>query len=972
MIFKRRNSFLSRCISLVLLSPIALVLSGSIFAQQAATGDEIDEVIVTGIRASLQDAISKKRNADDIRDVINAEDVGKLPDQNVADALQRITGIQIGRSMGEGSEVAIRGISSNRVELNGQTQVGTGASRSISTFANLPAEMFSSLEVIKSPSADETEGGLGGIIRLNTRKPLDGKGLYLSGNIEGINYDRVGETSPAAGIYTVNRWDLDSGSRFGMSLNVTQKEYQQRQDKVELKGWSAQNGTGLDLDGNGIVNESYVQNDDGQITSLNDAAFTPLQTAFAANLMDRTSSALRTSLQYMTADGSDWMLDASYAESERRDLRYQHTTSFNSRTIGRDFRDVTYTADQTAIAGTVGNIKANGQTDRGTGFNIQASRAPYDGKTTTFALTNERMINDRLTMKAQASYAKGEQVNDQLYATVVGGKFAELPFVVYDFGSGNDIPTVIPHQRGTAPLTDETRINFMDPLIHKLNGVAYQDQHEQNIDTAFKVDFDYDVDFGAVNLLEFGLRVSERTGDRYRNRGKDNQNNPDDGILGGLFFDSGNDNTDLEDVLPGRIITMPYGDDMFDGASGDWVTDYLAIDADWIMNMGDEMEVAGGTVRVFEPEWGYSTQEDTQAAYLKANFAGVIEGAMFDGVSYSGNIGGRYVKTDTKAGAYDYVEFDDVLTQTGGYNTFLPSFNATFAMTDDFLVRLAAYKTIGRPRMADIAPLTVLYSFTQSGRRGNVDLTPEQVTNYDISFEYYIPDGGLLSLAWYSKSFKNAIEDGFVQACLPSKSNEAETVRATQDQCPNTLIPAVTQVDDNGDPLLINPDIYYNLNTKLNVGTSRLNGIEFAFTKDLSMLPAPFNNTGVQLNYTFTDSSLLQRTRNGYPVGLQDFSENSYNAIAYYEDDRYEARIAYNWRDEYYDTLTQGNAAAIRKPYGQLDFSARYKFNKKWSLGLSVVNINNEANEAYQEIEERFLWYKLNDTQYRLTLRGQL
>ena len=224
MIFKRRNSFLSRCISLVLLSPIALVLSGSIFAQQAATGDEIDEVIVTGIRASLQDAISKKRNADDIRDVINAEDVGKLPDQNVADALQRITGIQIGRSMGEGSEVAIRGISSNRVELNGQTQVGTGASRSISTFANLPAEMFSSLEVIKSPSADETEGGLGGIIRLNTRKPLDGKGLYLSGNIEGINYDRVGETSPAAGIYTVHRWDLESGSRFGMALNVTQKE----------------------------------------------------------------------------------------------------------------------------------------------------------------------------------------------------------------------------------------------------------------------------------------------------------------------------------------------------------------------------------------------------------------------------------------------------------------------------------------------------------------------------------------------------------------------------------------------------------------------------------------------------------------------------------------------------------------------------------------------------------------------------
>jgi len=128
--------------------------------------------------------------------------------------------------------------------------------------------------------------------------------------------------------------------------------------------------------------------------------FVPMQTAFAANLQDRTNTSFRSTLQYQTEDGSDWVLDMSRSEAERRDQRYQYTTSFNGRQLNRDYRgeDLVITADQTAIAGTVGAIKANGQVDRGTGLNIQASRAPYDGTTTTFALTNDRQLTDRLTM----------------------------------------------------------------------------------------------------------------------------------------------------------------------------------------------------------------------------------------------------------------------------------------------------------------------------------------------------------------------------------------------------------------------------------------------------------------------------------------------------------------------------------------------------------------------------------------------
>ena len=137
-------------------------------------------------------------------------------------------------------------------------------------------------------------------------------------------------------------------------------------------------------------------------------------------------------------------------------------------------------------------------------------------------------------------------------------------------------------------------------------------------------------------------------------------------------------------------------------------------------------------------------------------------------------------------------------------------------------------------------------------------------------------------------------------------------------------------------------------------------------------MPYPLSNFNVEANYTYTDSSLLQLTRTGFPVGLQDFSENSYNTILTYEDDNWEARVAYNYRDDYYDTLTQANAASMQMPYGQVDAAVRYKINKKWNIGIEVSDLSNDAKQFYQEIEERLIDYTLDDTRFFLTLRGRL
>ncbi|MDG1748894.1 MAG: TonB-dependent receptor [Porticoccaceae bacterium] len=971
----RPNVTVFKIFSAIFASALLASTSANIFAQESVDNEGIDEIIVTGIRASLQDAINKKRNANDIRDVVNAEDIGKLPDRNVADALSRITGVQIGRSFGEGNEVVVRGIASNRIELNGQTQVGTGASRGISEFSGLPAEMFSSLEVIKTPSAKETEGGLGAIVRLNTRKPLDspGVGKYTNIAVGSLYGDVSGDNAPRGSVYHTQRWNLDGGARLGVNLNVTHSGRKARQDYALLKGWQAQNqlkngncpanlGTCVDLDGNGVI-EDFVANSAGQIIDLNDAAFVPMQTAFAANLQDRTNTAFRSTLHYQPEDGSDWIMDMSRAKAERRDQRYQYTTSFNSRQLNRDYRDVVYTDNQTAIAGTVGAVKANGQTDRGTGLNIQASRAPYDGTTTTFALSNERQLSSRLSMYAQAAYGKGEQTNDQIYATVVYGVWAQLPFVQYDF-SGTDVPSIIPNSRTTDALGDETRVDFLDPAVHKLNGILYQDQHENNVDKAFKMDFDYEMDFGSLNLIEFGFRIAERTGERYRNRGKDNQNNNSegDGILAGLSFPA------LEEYLPGRLIVMPHTD-MLDGASGDFLTDYLAIDANWLMNMGDEMENIGGTIKTFDSTWGFTTKEETRAIYLMGNFDGIVNGGIFGDMEYSGNIGARYVQTDQTSTANVMGEdgSSSPTTEDASYSNFLPSLNIALDLSDQVKLRLGAAKALARAPMRDIAPMTTLYFFTQSGNTGNKDLVPEKVTQFDLSLEYYMDEGGLMSAAYFQKHYKDAIENGFVQRCFTANPGEGEENRDEGEYCPDSVM-----VSNSAGTAEIGSQIYYNLTSKVNAGDTKLTGLELAYEQPLTMLPSPFDRTGLKVNYTHVDSNLLQTTKYGYPVGLQKFSENSYNAEVWYSHGKLNGRVGYKWRDKFYDTLTQANAAQFMKPYGELKIQMDYDITKKVNARLSIENVLGESERLYQEIEERFLGYKMNDTMIMFEVKAVL
>ncbi|MDU0353270.1 TonB-dependent receptor plug domain-containing protein [Paraglaciecola aquimarina] len=205
-----------------LVAVMASTFSLSSMAQETQEKD-LEVIEVTGIRTALASALAEKRESGNIKEVIQAEDIGKLPDTNLAEVLENITGVQITRDLGVGSSVQIRGTDANRVEINGVSTVGSGDGRSGIDFADLPAALISSLEVTKVPDAKTIEGSVGGTINLRTLRGLSLKERLTSIRIQGENSDLAQSTTPRLSATYGDNWSTDIG-KIGVVLTGSYAE----------------------------------------------------------------------------------------------------------------------------------------------------------------------------------------------------------------------------------------------------------------------------------------------------------------------------------------------------------------------------------------------------------------------------------------------------------------------------------------------------------------------------------------------------------------------------------------------------------------------------------------------------------------------------------------------------------------------------------------------------------------------------
>ncbi|WP_373487782.1 TonB-dependent receptor [Blastomonas sp.] len=699
-----------------LMSSVIFALAASSMAAQAQTQGQNDtnaqenpdgeEIVVSGIRGSLQKAAEVKRDADQVLDVITAEDVGKLPDDNVAEALQRITGVQITRVFGEGQSVNIRGLQQVRVEIDGRTLLGFSARVSPPENDNLgrssgldsvPSSLFGRLEVAKSSIASQVEGGLGGTVNLKTPKPFDFKKQTISVGVRGTYSDESKKFEPAfQGLFTTT---FGGDDEFGILISG---EYQKRTSRLQL-----------------FERNNFLQRNNGDLTATNRLA--PLQLQYENVLIDRSRIGVSGSFQWRASDNLTLTADALYSRVDAN--RTNEAVTFILPTNQNlNFRNPMFQElggfQYIVSAQSTGRIRAQNQRRKDPTDNLLVGfNAAWDS-------------NDGFTIDADAYYSRGT-LRQEIEVTVL-----DTPNNVigtFDFRNGTVPSLILERPAGTA-------LNLTDPSVYTFpttgNLTLRANQLPANLEEyAARVDFGYEVSDGFK--LSAGARYVDLSADQtsFRSRGLATR-------------------AELEPFL------VPGDPDFLSGINGNFPRQFATFlpDRDFLL----------GRVLANEPGDGpngfarnnlrdFVLNEKTYTGYVMGNAEFELLGrpAKF-------NAGLRVSHTEFRADTLTQLP-GNVLVPTRDRNSFtnvLPSANLVVNVTDDFLVRVAASQTMQRAGLADLAPSTFINPTNLTSGGGNAQLTPPISTNFDVSFEYYAGRSNLISAAVFYKDVEDAITTG--------------------------------------------------------------------------------------------------------------------------------------------------------------------------------------------------------------------
>lgn len=682
------------------------------------TTTELGGVTVTGVRASLESAASIKQNADQIVDSIVAEDIGKLPDSNVAEALQRISGIQIDRNYGEGSSIAIRGLTQVRTELNGRDAFTANGGRALS-FEDVPSELLAGIDVYKNPSAEIIEGGLGGTVNLRTHKPFDFEGRKLAVTGEYDYGDLVSKGNPSASGLFSNRWNTDIGE-FGVLLDVAYQKHAFRQDVISTEPfYQVDEGSGgpdthypgyegrtLNVPHGGGVGETYGDRK-------------RLGTALALQWRPNAESEL-----YLQALRSDykfqWKDYSVFGYSSANGMVPQPGAPFRFGP-NSDFESGTFNGTTDA---------ASGAYTPGIPVDSNSSLATRHSKTTDISWGGSWNVTHSLMLTTDFQYIKA--TTDQLR---------------YILNTHTTAPSMFQDISGNLPVITVPQGSLTDPSTQQM-GYALDDRDKsKGREFAWRADGEYTFDSNFLQSMKVGIRTTDRkadtatTGYRFSYLGKDLSSLPSSMWIVNSFDDffRGNANTFGDTIAPNPALLSDYPGSL--AALG--VTDPLQ----------------------YNPFLSNHQTEKTYAAYGVLRF-----GWRMGDIPVDGNIGIRGVRT--KVGTSGYLTNPDgsgtysPLDVSSTYDSYLPSLNLNIHLTDTLQWRFAASKALTRPDFDELNPTLSLSTPSASGANtftgtaGNPNLQPMKAKQYDTSLEWYYNPTSMLYGALFYKSVDGFIANG--------------------------------------------------------------------------------------------------------------------------------------------------------------------------------------------------------------------
>ena len=720
-------------IALVSSSAMAVFLLGAMPAaaqeQQGAQaaqdqGSSNADIVVTGIRSSLQGALNAKRNAPQVLDAISAEDIGKFPDKNVGEALQRVTGVQLSRADGEGAGVTIRGAdpSLNRVEINGVTALSTtvGGGRDVD-FRDLPSEFVNRLEVVKSATADMTEGGVGGTVRVITRRPFDNGGKpYLAGSAQAIYADIGDHMDPRLALIGS---DTFANGTIGVLVSGTFENRNVESHQARTTGWVQ-----LDRDRSTPGLQAYDLNNDGV------GDFFPDIPRYVINRLETRRYALNGILEWRPSDDFKAYVESNWTKS------IQSVTSqyLQTGTAGGivDTANTVIGADNTVDHLVMVNNPALAQTSQ---LGVSYRNILGDIKRTTYNVAlGADWTTGNLTLTPKISLSKAKAYNNEINATAAVTGMSSL---IVDYANGQNAPNIImPNDPTTTAGINQLTV---------LRRPRYDDQTEKMA----KLDAEYKPDGGVFTSFKVGGQYRDLTvKSRFYTRTT---------TLNGFSSPA------VQDQINGIINgNAPLGTSTFFGTGNLGFSDGYTGWLNMTQGIADAVGVpdpfaqggcpanADGTCQVYTDTWRVG--ERNLAGFAQAAFA-------FDvgAVPVSGVIGARVV--NTKVNTSGYLNTSGVISPVSydSKNTeFLPSINLKAELIPNKLMaRATATEVMARPLPQQLAPRFTLDVVGLSGSRGNPDLQPFRARQYDAGLEYYINKTSFASVTYFRKEISSFIQN---------------------------------------------------------------------------------------------------------------------------------------------------------------------------------------------------------------------
>lgn len=914
-------------------SALALGFATTVFAQDAAPAapaaapaDDSTVVIVKGVRASITKGLAVKRRSMQVVDTIISEDIGKLPDNSVVEALQRVPGVQVtDRAGGEVGTVAIRGMSDISSTWNGRT-VFTASGR-YEALQDIPSTLVRQIDVYKTRDASQNEAGIAGAINVSSLRPLDFKGPEVSIALRSTYLDPAKKWNPSGSVLLSDRWSTGAGE-FGLLLNWSGNHTQYRNESVTpgalvpfssadpaedmpgytplqriFSGWPAGTNEGLseaegatyDFLGNGTQYPYYLSRD----------------AIFQSDLLgDRKRSSANLALQWQPNADATYTFEVMYNG-------YRNTT-FNNLlfsfvdwwgNLGADPASTitTYPGTNILKTRTVGAVY---------GFN-SGDLTTNSTDSTIYALNGDWHIGDKLHLIGDLSYQAST-----FHSEFTAQRIDRV---------ANQINVDFNCKDGIACFSFDDNSLLADSS--QWNVAQFYDNANRNVGSAATGSLigTYDADWGVVKQLSFGVRYDDRNSTES-SRGQNS-------FLG----------RNLATMDP----AMSYTTSGFWSGVSDVPDTWVEANGYWMRDHIDEIRALYHSVdphfMTTDQLWlhrSFDVDEKTASAYIMADTDNQVLGHRL-----RGNFGLRYVNVETNMTGYRWNEAGAYIDLIESYkksaSKVLPSMTLRYELTDEADIRFNYGETLRRPDFGAINPEGA-YSDDITGvghgggSLGNPNLRPTTSKNMDLTAEWYFSKDSAI----YATAFNREI-DGFV-----------------------VYLPHMVHLDPAHDPFPTSSTglggvpghangYDYIVSTPYNASNGKMSGLELGLTWFPKFLPSILDGLGIQTSGTYLSTSQDVPNHLDADGNILDYSKTSFygvspysfNATLAYDKGPFNARLSYVWRSKF---LARNEAALFANPIGvwrheekDVDLQLTYNINDRMSFDIDAVNLTNEKQQEY-------------------------